>query len=269
MKTRVISGIILIAVMFILMMLGGDVLWLSLTVVSLVGVFELYRVMKIEKTGMGALGYVGVLAWWAMVVRLNMMQVAVPILVVLLILELAMFVFSYPKYQAEQLFASLFGVIYVAIMLSFLYLVREDVEHGKWLVWLVLIASWGSDTFAYFVGVLFGRHKLAPVLSPKKSIEGSVGGVLGAALLGAVFGLVLGYFVEIPSSAPVIFAVIGGVGSIVSQIGDLAASGIKRCFQVKDYGTLIPGHGGILDRFDSVIITAPIVYYLAVIMMTL
>lgn len=255
--------------MFVLMMLGGDVLWLSLTAVSLVGVFELYRVMKMEKTMMGALGYLGVLAWWALVARLGISQAAIPVLVVLLILELAVFVFSYPKYQAEQLFASIFGVIYVAIMLSFLYLVRENIPHGKWLVWLVIIASWGSDTFAYFVGVTLGKHKLAPILSPKKSIEGSVGGVLGAALLGTVFGLVLGSFVEMPSSAPGIFAVIGGVGSVVSQIGDLAASGIKRCFQVKDYGTLIPGHGGILDRFDSVIITAPIVYYLAAIMIKL
>lgn len=276
-KTRLLSGIVLILVLLAVMLLGGPVLWTALTVVSLVGVFELYRVRKMECTTMAKIGYLGVLAWWVLAVKVfppeavsgDVLSLAVPVLVGILILLLMVFVFGYPRFHADQLFAAIFGVFYVAVMLSFLYLARECVPLGQWLVWLAVIASWGSDTCAYCVGMLLGKHKLAPVLSPKKSIEGAVGGVLGAALLGGVYGWVMCSITGEAQSFVGIFALIGGVGSMISQVGDLAASGIKRCYEIKDYGKLIPGHGGILDRFDSVIITAPIVYYLAVWMIRL
>ena len=126
----------------------------------------------------------------------------------------------------------------------------------------VFICAWVSDTCAYFVGVKFGKHKLAPVLSPKKSIEGSVGGIVGTAIFSILYGLVLMYVTNMAASDLWICAVIGAVGSVFSQIGDLVASGIKRHYEVKDYGNLIPGHGGIMDRFDSVIVTAPLIYFL-------
>ena len=128
---------------------------------------------------------------------------------------------------------------------------------------MAYVSSWGSDTCAYVVGRLFGKHKLAPVLSPKKSVEGAIGGVLGSALIGVIFGLIMSNYTGKSENLIVIFAVIGGLGSVISQIGDLAASGIKRNYDIKDYGHLIPGHGGILDRYDSMIITAPIVYFLS------
>lgn len=265
-KTRLLSGIVLLIIMISVMVTGGPVLFTVLTAVSLIGVFELYRVIKIEKTALGFAGYAGVIAWWALVAgafRDTALSMAVPVLAGTLILALLVFVFAYPKYRPEQLFGAVFGVLYVAVMLSFLYLTRESIRLGEWLVWLAFIASWGSDTCAYAVGMLFGKHKLAPVLSPKKSIEGSVGGIVGAALIGALFGTAMCHFTGEPDSLILVSALIGGAGSVISQIGDLAASGIKRGFEVKDYGKLIPGHGGILDRFDSVIITAPIVYYLA------
>ena len=109
------------------------------------------------------------------------------------------------------------------------------------------------------VGVLFGKHKMAPVLSPKKSVEGAVGGVVGAILLGIIYAAATkGGMVE--------YAIICGVGALISMVGDLAASAIKRNQGIKDYGKLIPGHGGILDRFDSVIFTAPIIYFLSVLL---
>ena len=126
---------------------------------------------------------------------------------------------------------------------------------------MVYVSSWGSDTCAYAVGRLFGRHKLAPNLSPKKSVEGSVGGIIGSALIGVIFGLIMSNFTGKSENLIIIFAVIGGLGSVISQIGDLAASGIKRNYDIKDYGHLIPGHGGILDRFDSMIFTAPAVFF--------
>ena len=108
---------------------------------------------------------------------------------------------------------------------------------------------------------------MAPKLSPKKSIEGAIGGVLGAALLGALYALAINYFSQATEADVLGYAIICGSGGLISQLGDLAASAIKRNHEIKDYGALSPGHGGILDRFDSVIITAPIIYYMAIGMM--
>ncbi len=116
---------------------------------------------------------------------------------------------------------------------------------------------------AYLTGVMVGRHKLAPVLSPKKSVEGSVGGIVGSALAGALFGYYLDAVLG-TGQLTLLLAAVGGVGSVISQIGDLAASAVKRNYDIKDYGNLIPGHGGIMDRFDSVIFTAPITYFLII-----
>ena len=145
------------------------------------------------------------------------------------------------------------------VMLSFLYLLREGFDEGIYLVWFVFLASWGSDTCAYCVGVLIGKHKMTPKLSPKKSIEGAVGGVVGAALLFVLYTyFVINRYTAITLSLP-LAAVLGAVGALVSMVGDLAASAVKRDHGIKDYGKLIPGHGGIMDRFDSVIVAAPIV----------
>ena len=113
--------------------------------------------------------------------------------------------------------------------------------------------------------MLIGKHKMAPVLSPKKSVEGGIGGILGAALIGVLYALAINHWGGAEVSV-LTYAIIGAAGGAISQIGDLAASAIKRYHNIKDYGKLIPGHGGILDRFDSVIFTAPIIYYLAILL---
>jgi phosphatidate cytidylyltransferase len=151
-------------------------------------------------------------------------------------------------------------------MLAFVYLTRQDTA-GIYVVWLILITAWGCDTCAYVVGVLIGKKKIFPVLSPKKSLEGCIGGVVGAALIGWLYG-----FFWVNRMAPGIStewetAIICGIAAIISQVGDLAASGIKRDAGIKDYGKLIPGHGGVMDRFDSMIATAPVIYFLSVLMM--
>ena len=103
-----------------------------------------------------------------------------------------------------------------------------------------------------------GRHRLAPELSPKKSVEGAIGGVAGSALVGFLYGLLIS-----PDAGALVYALISAIGAVISQFGDLTASAIKRNHDIKDYGKLIPGHGGIIDRFDSVIVTAPIIYILS------
>ena len=136
-------------------------------------------------------------------------------------------------------------------------------ENGLYLAFLVFFCSWGCDTCAYCVGMLIGKHKMSPKLSPKKSIEGAVGGVLGSALLTALYCFIFRGPMALTGAEIGILALIAAIAGLISMVGDLTASAIKRNYDIKDYGHLIPGHGGILDRFDSMIITAPIIYFLA------
>ena len=179
---------------------------------------------------------------------------------IMLMLAAGVYVLQYPKFNTEQVFAGIVGFLYLPLMLSYIYQIRVSAD-GLYSLWLIFICSWGCDTCAYCVGMLFGKHKLAPVLSPKKSIEGAVGGVVGAAILGAIYGAAVNSQM-VMENAPLYFAIICAAGAVISQFGDLIASGIKRQHGIKDYGKLIPGHGGVLDRFDSVIFTAPLIYAL-------
>ena len=153
-------------------------------------------------------------------------------------------------------------------MLSCIYRIRV-LEDGAYMIVLVFLSAWGNDTLAYCAGRLFGKHKMSPVLSPKKTIEGAVGGVIGAGLLGFLYGLIARHFITASFDLTVVFAVVCAVGGLISIVGDLGASAIKRNYEIKDYSNLIPGHGGILDRFDSIIFTAPIIYYLLVLVVGL
>ncbi|MGP1433465.1 MAG: phosphatidate cytidylyltransferase [Catonella sp.] len=266
--TRLISGILLLAFTFVTMFLGGQVLLVSLFMISLIGLYELYKVMKFENEHLAYIGYIASFIWYINIdtKQSPLFNIHVPELMIISIAVVALllvFVINYPKYTATQLFSAIFGIFYIPVMISFIFKTRESIAFGQWLAWMIYVSSWGSDTCAYAIGRLFGKHKLAPVISPNKSLEGSIGGVVGSALIGVIFGIIMSNFTGKSENLIIIFAVIGGLGSVISQIGDLAASGIKRNYDIKDYGNLIPGHGGILDRYDSIIITAPIVYYLA------
>ena len=193
-------------------------------------------------------------------------ELALPILALLFVLGL--FLHAILRYGKEgavpfaHLTAGIFGGIVFPLMLSCLLRLRMG-DHGTVMVWLPLAISFGSDTFALFAGMACGKHKLAPHVSPKKTIEGGVGGLLGGVigmlLLHAVGTWALG---ESFLSWGQILA-LGLLGSVIDQIGDLSFSVIKREFGVKDYGKLLPGHGGVLDRFDSVTFVAPFAYLLA------
>ncbi len=260
-KTRLISGIVLVAIALLVIITGGYVLLGTMMAVSLIGMFELYRVFDIQKSLAGFIGYIAALLYY---VNLNLHFIENDMILILLflIVLLAVYVFSYPKYKADQIMAAFFAFFYVAIMLSFIYQTRM-LSHGEYLVWLIFLCSWGSDTCAYCAGMLFGKHKMSPILSPKKSVEGAVGGVVGAALLTALYVFIFKGSLGVTTTEIWLLAGVSAVGALISMVGDLAASAIKRNYEIKDYGKLIPGHGGILDRFDSVIITAPIIYFLA------
>ncbi len=260
-KTRTISGAILVVLLLLFLILGGDVLLCVVGAVSIIGMYELYRVFHFEKRPMAFVGYATAIVYY-MNLKWDFLPDVKFLFLVSLIVMLFIFVFSYPKVHASELMAALFAIFYVALMLSCVYETRM-LPSGKYLVWLIFICSWGCDTCAYCVGMLFGKHKMAPVLSPKKSVEGAVGGVVGAAILAIIFGLIFNYGLKMQMSELVMLPIICAVGGLISMVGDLAASAIKRNYDIKDYGKLIPGHGGILDRFDSVIITAPIVFYMS------
>jgi phosphatidate cytidylyltransferase len=260
-KTRLLSGIVLVALALILIITGGDILLLSTLLIACIGMFELYRIFHIEKTVVAIIGYAAATLYYANL-RFGFLPDIMMFVLGFLILLMFAYVFTYPKFHTEQILAAYFGVFYVAVMLSYVYQTRQ-MAAGAYIVWLIFLCSWGCDTCAYCVGVLFGKHKMSPKLSPKKSVEGAVGGVVGAMLLTALYSVIFRNAMGITTAQVWMLALIGGAGALISMVGDLTASAIKRNYEIKDYGKLIPGHGGILDRFDSVIFTAPIIYFLA------
>ena len=260
-KTRLLSGIALVALALVLIITGGDLLLVSTLVLSCIGMFELYRIFHIEKSAPGIIGYLAATVYYC-----NLRFEFIPDLMMFVLgffmLLMFAYVFTYPKYKTEQIMAAFFGVFYVAVMLSYVYQTRM-LAAGAYIVWLIFLCSWGCDTCAYCVGMLIGKHKMSPKLSPKKSIEGAVGGVIGAALLTILYGMIFKSAMNSTQTHVFIMAGISAAGALISMVGDLTASAIKRNYEIKDYGKLIPGHGGILDRFDSVIFTAPVIYFLA------
>ena len=285
-KTRLISGIVLVVLALATILPGGLPLLLMVGFISIVGMLEFYGVMNVirrseaqkpaagseyeardpnagrneEKEPMNALAAAGLLGAvvYLLLIAFAPKQYYLFGIVGTLTLILAVYVFTFPRFHADQAMSAFAGMVYVTVTLGFIYTTRMAYD-GHVLVWLIFLSSWGADTCAYCVGRLLGRHKMAPILSPKKSVEGAVGGVVGAGLLGLAYGTYLG-------RQGWVYFVICAVGALISMVGDLAASGIKRDKGIKDYGALIPGHGGILDRFDSVIFTAPIIYLLSILL---
>lgn len=154
-----------------------------------------------------------------------------------------------------------FGLCYIPVMFGFLMLF-ENLNKGLYFMWMVFIITFATDTAAYFVGIRFGKRKLSPTISPNKTIAGAIGGMLAAGFLNMLYGLILRQFFG--AAIPLFFfIVVGIVGSIVAQCGDLTASMVKRKTGIKDFGKILPGHGGILDRFDSLLFTIPLVYLFA------
>jgi len=268
--TRLASGIVLVIIALVVMILGGAPLAGTLLVISLVAYRELTKALKCaiddkKVNGLEIIGLMGVLAYYGVLYFSEDALLQLMCIVVVFMAEMFLYVITFPKYEANQVVASVFVFLYAPLMLSFVYQTRM-IPQGEYIVWLILISSWGCDTCAYVVGKLMGKKKVFPVLSPKKTMEGCIGGVLGAALLGGLYGY---FFVEqvFPNQTMVwIVAFICAVGAVMSMVGDLAASAIKRNNNIKDYGKLIPGHGGIMDRFDSMIVTAPMIYFLTVLL---
>lgn len=252
--TRLISGIILIALAVGAIWKGGYILAGVLLVLTIAGMREYYKAAGLTghpMTWLELAAYIAAVIYYAVLVFAEP-EYLMPALAGGCLLILVMYVATYPAFKTLEAAGYIYPLLYIAVMLGFMYMIRCRFK-GNIEVWLIFLSSWGADTCAYCVGRLIGRHKMSPKLSPKKSVEGAIGGVVGAGLLGVIYALIF-------KQPIVIYMLICMVTAVISMFGDLTASAVKREAGIKDYSHLIPGHGGILDRFDSVLFAAPAVY---------
>jgi len=260
--TRLFSGVLLLVIIIGAIFAGEEVVLLLSAVLSIIGLYELYRTYNIQRSILGIVGYfasiIYILLIWKDVPQAEILGICTAFL-----LFMTIYVFTFPKYNISEMVFALFGILYVPLMMMHLYQIRR-LSSGIYVIFLVFISAWGNDTFAYCVGMLIGKHKMAPRLSPKKSVEGAIGGIVGAVIIGAIYGYFIGEQLVLFTFPVLKCAIICGVCSLIAIIGDLSASAIKRNQNIKDFGDLIPGHGGVLDRFDSILLTAPAVYFLVI-----
>lgn len=270
-RDRLIIGAIGTVVAVAVLLLGETVLGVIVSVLALIALTEMFSALGFFKKNipLAVIGYiagVGILLLNIMVAggSINywlLTPLGFELLIIFMIVLFVYMVLAHNKTTFTDVTTCMFTTFYITQFFSCLTLIRYG-THGELMIWVPLVIAWLSDTMAYTFGRLFGKHKLIPEVSPKKTVEGAVGGVLGGIVFMCVFGLVCANFFDKHVNWLNII-ILGGVGSVLSQFGDLAASWIKREQGVKDYGSILPGHGGIMDRFDSVLVVAPFVYFTA------
>ena len=184
----------------------------------------------------------------------NILALGIPTIMLILFAQV---IFTNMKTTFKDIAYTFFGMAYVIGSITFIALLR-GLDNGRILIWYAIIAAWGTDTFAYLIGIKFGKHKLNKI-SPKKSVEGAIAGTISAVILGVLYTLAINEWYNFEYSYIYISIAIV-ILSVIGQIGDFAASSIKRYVDVKDYSNLIPGHGGMLDRIDSLMFLAPFAY---------
>lgn len=273
MLARVLTGVIGVPLaVFLIFFPGGLPFAIAIGIVSILGALEFYG--GVRKTGARPVEWAGLLSVALFVVAARTYQRATigsifpAVLTTLLVLSFCVELVRKNRAPLVNVGTTLFGAIYVGWLIQHLVVLR-GVEGspitvwsyteapGAWLVMLTFLCTWACDTGAFAIGRAYGRTKLAPRLSPNKTIEGAVGGLLGSLLLAIITGIII----RLPLQHALALGLMCGV---LTQLGDLSESAIKRELQVKDFGSIVPGHGGILDRFDSVLFTGPAVYYYAI-----
>ncbi len=253
-KTRILTAIIGIPLLIFTFYYGSWVFLLTVTLIALMMNYELSNMLAMSqikyyfKTTSAFIILLMLNAFFANGDGLGLLMAA------MIIFIFALLAVKYPDIALQDCFASVSGVCYIGLMMSYLIQIREF-NQGFIFILFLFICIWCSDSGAYFSGKAFGKHPLAPKVSPKKTIEGLLGGLLFSIICGVAFY----YIIDITSL--INFIVISVLMSLVGVIGDLAESAIKRYLHVKDSGNLIPGHGGFMDRFDSVVFNAPLLYY--------
>ena len=260
MKTRILTSIVAICILLpVLYFSGTAALPAAIALVAVISIYEMLGCIGVKKL------YISLPIYTAAAVMPFLLRyvgdgrtfsiVAFAIAAVILIYLFAVSVLSHGKFTFETLGSVFTSSAYIIAAYSAIIYIRDFGDHGKYLYLLVFIGAWVTDTFAYFTGMLLGKHKLIPDVSPKKTVEGSIGGTLFCAVAFVVFGVITNTWFG--TDANFLLLAIGGVFmALIAQIGDLIMSVIKRHYGIKDYGKIFPGHGGMLDRFDSVLIVS-------------
>lgn len=256
---RVMVAVVCIPLIFVILYLLPPIcLPVAISILSMIALHEvLWSTGFVKNAKVSALSIVlsGLVPFWVYIGE--GMHSALAGIFVYFVLMFVIAISSHYTVTLEKMGGSFFFAMLIPYFLSSFVRLHE-LELGEYLVLLPLVAAFASDAFALFAGMAFGKHKLAPELSPKKTVEGAVGGVAGAVVLCLLYGLILekGFQVEVSYGLLLLY---GLLGSLVSQLGDLSFSYIKRQYGLKDFGNIFPGHGGVLDRFDSVIFCAPLI----------
>lgn len=261
MKQRLVTIIMFLPIFLGIMLTNNfNVIVISVFILSMIGLKEFYNSFQKLDTPYMFLGFLGGTVLYIML-TLGFENYILAFILIYCFLLSSLAIFKYTSRSIRNIGITLLGILYVPFLFSFIVQVYTINEIGYLLTWFIFIISWSTDSFACLVGLFFGRRKITPILSPKKSLEGFIGGTVCTTLISIAFGILASELnlVDI-NNFVFICGLLGFFGSIVSQIGDLVASAIKRQNEIKDYGRLFPGHGGVLDRFDSVIFVAPAIY---------
>lgn len=280
MKIRIISAAAALLLLALIMFLGREAFGAAVFIIAAAGIHEFYGAM--ERGGYKPVKTIGYLSCLPLLYlsfkdKFGLSSLASEFIssqgvfagiFLILLASFAVLVLEYDKYNIKDMAVTIMGIIYVAFLFSFIILVR-NMERGDLFIWLVFAGAWATDTAAYFTGVAIGKTRILPLVSPKKSLEGSIGGVIGC--IGAMLAVGL-YFntkgIYHREGIPFYhYLILGLLCGIISQLGDWAASAIKRNAGIKDYGRLMPGHGGVLDRFDSILFVAPVIYFYLIILL--
>ena len=263
---RILTGVIGFPIIALLLIYGNKYILDALfSLAALISTYELFNTLKISKWSIRCLGYIAaILICFIHLLPIKALTIIalmfIPTSIVFLFLNI---IITSMEVKTKDIFSAFFGICYIVGFIVFLPLIYAQ-TNGKILIWYLLFAAWGTDTFAYAIGIRFGKHKFSKI-SPKKSIEGCIGGTIGSVIIAVIFTYVIKKYVNIDFSY-IYIIMVALVLSILSQIGDLSASTIKREMDVKDYGNLLPGHGGMLDRIDSLIFIAPFAYLLLILL---
>lgn len=257
MNKRYLGAIILLPLL-IFVFTGGIILRYGVLALSLTGLYEFYKVIKKrDLKPISIVGYTLTLIYFFTLGKVVNSELLIGLLIFGTLSMLCITVLN-TEYNFIDVAITLLGFFFVSVFFSFITLVNMK-PFGNYLVWFIFLSSWLCDTSAYYTGKAFGKHKLCPKVSPKKTIEGSIGGLIGSIMACGIFGIIIN---NTTLNIPIYnYFVIGAICGVLCQFGDLVASSIKRNVGVKDYSNLIPGHGGILDRFDSILFAAVVVYY--------
>lgn len=255
---RIISAALGIVILIAVIALDKIFINIAITIISIIALYEMFSAVdNIHKMPIAGVAYIA--TFFIVFGDYIHQDLKMPLLYIGVLVLFVMKIISHNRIALSHIAITLFAGIYISFFMSHISFVRSLPE-GQLLIWLVFLGAWSTDTFAFFSGVFLGKNKLIPSISPKKTVEGAIGGIIGCGMAFLLYGYII-HRVSTYEVQYIYLLLLGLICAVVSELGDLAASSIKRQYNIKDFGNIMPGHGGVLDRFDSIIFVAPVVYY--------